>query len=421
MNDSIEGAVAGGFIALAAFAALVFIGMVMIPVVVVGGGTLFYVYNIHIPNKRHKEAVRRMDELYARAQRLAPTKQAMRDRMKKAGVTDSTLHSVAATLFDMEGLDSPPSPPINPTQIDAGNYQEKVEKFLKAAQGNRFNGFVDHMIDVLGRYQPSDNFEDYMFRSERERTPKEIDELILLFLNDDGYCKELIEIINVHYRLEGEKMPSECGKSDYAWRYLKDTPLMQLRYATEWIGLKDRMYHTYLLGSSGSGKTNLIENIIAHDLHSADEPCVVVIDSQTQLTEKLARLDIDATAYFTPQYALALNLFDVGYENMKGHGIEGETLINKTVGLLSFVMEGMMGTQFTNPQKTIFQYAIQLVISIKGGNIFTFMEILSEGGLAKYRDQIAELDANTQRFFEMDFGSDEYKRTREAIRRRLAS
>ncbi|RMF00822.1 MAG: hypothetical protein D6773_10930 [Alphaproteobacteria bacterium] len=106
---------------------------------------------------------------------------------------------------------------------------------------------------------------------------------------------------------------------------------------------------------------------------------------------------------------------------MKAEGVEGETLINRTVGLISFAMEGMMGAEFTNPQRTIFQYAIQLVISIPGGNIFTFMEILSDDGHRKYAGQIARFYANTQRFFERDFGSDEYRRSREAIRRRLDS
>ena len=87
---------------------------------------------------------------------------------------------------------------------------------------------------------------------------------------------------------------------------------------------------------------------------------------------------------------MALNLFDVGYDEMRGLGIEGETLINKTVGLLSFVLEGMMGADFTNPQKTIFQYVIQLVISIEGGNIYTFMDILGSDGHDKYAKEIRQ-------------------------------
>jgi hypothetical protein len=63
----------------------------------------------------------------------------------------------------------------------------------------------------------------------------------------------------------------------------------------------------------------------------------------------------------------------------------------------------------------------KLVISIKGGNIFTFMEILSDDGHLRYEDEISRFDDNTRRFFSVDFGSGDYKRSREAIRRRLDS
>lgn len=421
MDDAI-GSVVFGVIFFAVAVAFIFIvGLVVVPIAVVGGGTLWYVHNVHLPEKRRKETNARLDRLYAEAQRFAPSKEKMRQALATAGITDERLLKIANALYEQEGLAPPAPPPATADQITAAKYQEEVQTFIKAARGDRFKGFLRHLTDALSHLQPDDAPDDYLFVSEREVSRKEVDRLLLIWPNDEGHFKTLIKALNENYWAEDEKLPSDCKHSDYAWRYLKGTPLLDLRYVAERVALRDRMYHTYLLGSSGSGKTNLIENIIAHDLESDDEACIVVIDSQTQLTEKLARLDIENKAYFTPQYNLALNLFDVGYDNLKRQGIEGETLINKTVGLLSFVMEGMMGTAFTNPQRTIFQYAIQLVISIKGGNIFTFMEILSEGGLEPYQREIAKLDENTQRFFAMDFPSDEYKRTREAIRRRLDS
>jgi hypothetical protein len=421
MEDGIAQIVGGVIFAAIALAFIFMVGMVVVPIAVVGGGALWYMYNVRMPEKQRKETNERLDRLYAEAQRFAPSKKKMREELTAAGIDDAELLRVASVLFDQEGLEPPPPPPATADQIAAGKYQEQVQTFITAARGDRFNGFVRHLIAALEDFQSGGASEDYMFVSERERSREEIDRLMMAWLNDDGYFKTLIDTLNENYRREGEKLPSDSRYEDYAWRYLRDTPLLPLQYAVTWTGLQNRMYHTYLLGSSGSGKTKLLENIIAHDLQSDDDPCVVVIDSQTQLTKKLAHLDIPDTAYFTPQYDLALNLFEVGYEDMRSQGVEGETLINRTVGLLSFVMEGMMGTGFTSPQKTIFQYGIQLVITIKGGNIFTFMEILSEGGLDKYQAEIARLDDNSRRFFEVDFGSDEYKRSREAIRRRLDS
>ena len=217
-------------------------------------------------------------------------------------------------------------------------------------------------------------------------------------------------------------MPEKYTGDNCAFAYLKDTPLLALEYIERSVSLSNRTSHTHILGASGSGKSNLIEYLISRDL-TADDCCVVVIDSQVQMIPKLADVDIDVddVTYITPSWNLALNLFDVGYADMKKAGIEGERLINTTVDLISFVLEGMMGAQLSDPQKTIFQYAIQLVITIPGGNIFTFFDLLADDGHLAYSDQIKQFDANTRAFFQQDFGSEEYKRSREAIRRRLQS
>ena len=416
----------GSFIGLALILSVVAVvamvaSMVLVPVGMAGAGVLYYLYNIHLPQKRQKAAQQRTAALFKQAEGLSPSWSHLQESLVEAGIFSSQLHQIAKALYKQEGLHPPVLPPVGDDEIKLARYQDKLERFINAAQPDHYAEFEKQLIWILAEYEPDTDDKQQMFRSERPRSRPEIDRLIQRFINDDGLFKPLVTQLNQNYFDENEVMPSACKQEDYAWRYLKDTPLLPLSDVDEMIGLSDRMYHTYLLGSSGSGKTNLIENIIAHDLRSEEDCCVVVIDSQTQLTEKLASLDIKDTTYITPKFDLALNLFDVGYEDMKGRGIEGETLINKTVGLLSFVMESMMGAEFTNPQKTIFQYAIQLVISIQGGNIFTFMDILADNGHKKYAKEIGQLDANMQRFFTEDFAAPDYKRTREAIRRRLDS
>ncbi|RLJ60754.1 hypothetical protein BCF46_0960 [Litoreibacter meonggei] len=399
--------------------AVVFIGMIVAPIGLVGGGTLYYLNNIHVPEKRRREAQQRTRALYAQAQQLSPSFDQVEQALFEAGIESAELHRIAKVLYQQEGLQPPVLPPVGDDPIKLARYQVELEKFINAAQPDHYQEFERHLIWALSEYEPDSSDESQMFHSKRQRSKLEIERLILRFVNDDGLFKGLTDQLNENYFAENEVMPSVCKHDDYVWSYLKNTPLLPLADVQEMVGLQDRMYHTYLLGSSGSGKTNLIENIIAHDLRSDEDCCVIVIDSQTQLIDKLAKLDIPNTTHITPKYNLALNLFDVGYEEMKGRGIEGETLINKTVGLLSFVLEGMMWAEFTNPQKTIFQYVIQLVISIKGGNINTFMDVLADGGHERYADEISQLDENMQRFFAVDYPAPDYKRTREAIRRRM--
>ena len=400
--------------------AVTFIGVFVAPLVVIGGGGLFYAHNIHLPEKRRKEARKRTEALYEKAQELSPSFAELRSALFEAGITSAELHWIAKELYDQEGLKPPALPPISDDAIALARYQDELQRFANHAAPDHFNLFKETLIWALSDYEPVSG-QPEMFHSQRKRSKLEIERLILRFLNDEGLFGPLTDQLSENYRAENEVMPTASKFDDYAWRYLRGTPLLPLAEVDEMVGLQDRMYHTYLLGSSGSGKTNLLENIIAHDLASEEDCCVIVIDSQTQLTEKLAKLDVPKTTFITPKFDLALNLFDVGYDDMKNKGIEGETLINKTVGLLSFVLEGMMWAEFTNPQKTIFQYVIQLVISIKGGNIYTFMDVLADGGHERYSTDIAALDENLQRFFTVDFLSPDYKRTREAIRRRMDS
>ena len=179
-----------------------------------------------------------------------------------------------------------------------------------------------------------------------------------------------------------------------------------------------------ILGGSGSGKTNMIEFIIGQDLQrnlEGDETCtIVVIDSQVQMIPKLANLeyDVDEVTYLNPKWDIGLNLFDVNYAELKASG-EAETAINKAVGLIRFVLEGTLQTEMSDRQRTMFDFAIQLIISIEGGNIFTFMELLEEDGHLKYGREIGEFDQTTQDFFMRDWGSKDYKVTRNAIRSRL--
>ena len=425
MSDDIT-ELLGGFIALTLLLGLVaFIAVVasivVVPVGLTGAGVLYYLYNIHLPEKRRREALARTEALYKRAQGFSPSFDNLEQALLDAGIESAALHRIARVLYDQEGLRPPVLPPVGDDQIKLARYQDVLERFINSAQPDHYDRFERHLIWALSEYEPVDQDKRHMFVSKRQRTKLEIERLMQRFLNDDGLFKPLVGQMNQNFFDEQEVMPSRSKHDDYAWRYLKDTPLLELADVEEAVSLTNRMYHTYLLGSSGSGKTNLIENVIAHDLQSDQDCCVVVIDSQTQLTEKLARLEVEDTTFITPKFDLALNLFDVGYDEMKGRGIAGETLINKTVGLLSFVLEGMMGAEFTNPQKTIFQYVIQLVISIPGGNINTFMDILAEDGQERYAEAIAELDENLQRFFTVDFPSPDYRRTREAIRRKLDS
>ena len=396
---------------------------VLVPVAIVVGAGLYYWIKVHKPVEKLREQQRRTDTIQKEIAALAPVEEEFENRLRAEGITDERLVDVAFSLFELEGL-SPPKQPTSLTDtIAAARYRDKMLKYSENARPEHFRKFCQLLLGIIRPLQTAPD-SGGLFQSRVARTPQEIENLKFEFVDadDEQLFKDVRRTLNKNYNGQDDTMPTRSTSKNVAWDYLKDTPLLELEYIEKSVSLHDRMTHTYILGASGSGKTNLIEHIIAADIEEA-ESCVVVIDSQVQLIPKLAGLDLtfDDVTYITPEWSLALNLFDVGYADLKNSGIEGEQIINKTVGLISFVMEGMMGTELTNPQKTIFQYAIQLVISIPGGNIFTFMDLLADDGHLLFENQINSFDENTQRFFRKDFGALEYKRSREAIRWRLDS
>ena len=398
-----------------------FVGLIVVPAVVAGGGALYYLNNFYWPRKAEEEKSARTRIMYQEAKRIAPPLGEFFDRIEREGIQDETLKDVAMELYDMEGLAPPDEPPALSNTIEAGRYRDKLLKYVENARPEHFTRFMRELVSILKTLETPGG--SGIFQSRVRRSPQQIDDLIMQFFRTDDCFKDLRNRLDKNYNEQNSVTPEKYTGDNCAWDYLKDTPLLELEYVEQWITLSNRTYHTHILGASGAGKSNLIEYLISRDLTGDEDNCVVLIDSQVQMIPKLADVDIDVddVTYITPSWNLALNLFDVGYSEMKKAGAEGERLINTTVDLISFVLEGMMGTQLSDPQKTIFQYAIQLVITIPGGNIFTFFDLLADNGHLKYAEQINQFDENTKSFFLRDFGSDEYKRSRDAIRRRLQS
>ncbi len=403
--------------------ALFFIGIFILPPVLVGLGGFYYFRNIHQPKAAADEASRRTNALNAQAEAIAPNNDKFLQRLEQAGFVEGSPEMEAAIeLYIDEGLAPPSAPPVLADTIEAARHRDKVLKYIETSQSDHYTQFERSIIKNIA--PPSLPTNGGIFYGRGRRTPQQIEDLVSSFYGNEDMFKELRKTVDRNYTEQKEVMPSMYKGDNCAFDYLKDTPLLQLEYVDQKAGLTNRTSHTMILGGSGSGKTNLIEYIIAKDLESnrdGDDECtIVVIDSQVQMIPKLANLElpIDEVTYMNPKWDLGLNLFDVGYEELKASG-EAETAINKAVGLIRFVLEGTLTSPMTDRQRTMFDYAIQLIISIKGGNILTFIDLLEEGGHLKHARDIIKFDKTTQSFFVRDWNSNDYKVTRNAIRARL--
>lgn len=190
-----------------------------------------------------------------------------------------------------------------------------------------------------------------------------------------------------------------------------------------------RKEHTYILGNTGSGKTQLIQQMISYDLET--NASIIVIDSQGDLIRKLKHtklIDPERLVIVDPvdsvEYPLALNMFDVGQARLsKLNPVDYERHINGVVELLNFVFSAVMDSALTDKQSVVFNFCIRLMLNVPNATLETFVDVL-ENGVEKYQAQINQLPTLAQNFFRAAFPTDtrarnEYKNTRLEILRRL--
>ncbi len=419
MNSEIDGFLGffGAFLLIGAVILVFVLGIFLLPVVIIIAGGLYYMHNTYLPAQREAKAEERTAIMLQQAARIAPRDEAFIERLTGAGITDDHLLDVAGELYRLEGLAPPPPPPPFADTIEGARYRDRLLKYIENAQAGRFDEFLAELVKILKREQQP--LGSGMFEGRARRTPEQVEELIMQFYGTDDCFRDLRAILDRNYNEQDDTLPTKYKGDNCAWDYLKDTPLLELEYTTVRADLENRTAHTMILGGSGSGKTNLIKYIIGRDL-VRDDCTVVVLDSQVQLIPELANLEIpiDEVAYLNPSWNMGLNLFDVGYLELTTTS-DAETAINKAVGLIRFVLEGTLTGEISDRQRTMFDYAIQLIISIPGGNILTFLKMLEEDGINEYGQEIGKLDKTSQDFFMRDWGSPDYKKTREAVRAKL--
>ena len=90
--------------------------------------------------------------------------------------------------------------------------------------------------------------------------------------------------------------PSDYEGEEVVFGYLKDTPFLRLFDVPVPVAIDEelRFSHTWVLAPPKTGKTQLIQWLVSHDLPKVarGEASVVVMDSQGDLINNLANLHI---------------------------------------------------------------------------------------------------------------------------------
>lgn len=228
---------------------------------------------------------------------------------------------------------------------------------------------------------------------------------------------------------------SSLPDAKIAEAYLGGTPLIDLIDIPLKIDLPQatRFEHHHIVAGSGHGKTQTLQHLILNDLErvAAGEASIIVIDSQSDLINNIAGMEIfapgrplaDRLVLIDPtdlEWPVALNLFDVGLDRLDEYSqLDRERLTNSILELYDFVLGSLLDAGMTQKQTVIFRYITRLLLRIPGATIHTLRELLEDGGYDRYRTHIEKLQGSARAFFENEFNGKEFAATKRQVLRRL--
>ena len=191
--------------------------------------------------------------------------------------------------------------------------------------------------------------------------------------------------------------------------------------------------HCHILGGTGHGKTQLMQQLILADLEKSqtERRSVVVIDSQGDLIHKLSRLRLfgqheenslyEKFCLIDPSdidFPVALNMFAVNRERLATYGkAEREKVLNGTVELYENFFGSLLGAELTQKQGVIFRYLARLMLEIPNANIHTLRDLMDDA--TPFIPYMEKLTGSVRYFFEREFFDRSFGPTKKQIAKRL--
>ena len=232
-----------------------------------------------------------------------------------------------------------------------------------------------------------------------------------------------------------EAYDSDLPPIELVETYLKGTPFVDLLLCPVpfTIPEKVRFQHHWIVAPPGTGKSTMLQYLIARDfeLVANDRASVVVMESNRDLIKAIEGLKVFAPGEPLDgklvtidaedvEWPIALNLFDVGMEDMQSYSpAEREGLHNAVLSLYDYIFSALLSAEMTSRQNTLFNFTIQLLLNIPSATLDTLIDLMQPGGLKQFEQYLPKLDHDARRFFDLKFNSREFDRTKEQVVDRL--
>ncbi len=231
------------------------------------------------------------------------------------------------------------------------------------------------------------------------------------------------------------KKHADASMLDVADLYFDRTPIGTLfkESVPFEVPLEARFEHMHVVGGSGHGKTQLLQQFILDDLRRVrdDGASLFIIDSQGDMISTimhLAEFDPGKQGSLSDRLVLidpndidhppCLNLFDVGLDRLDRYSrVEQEKLTNGAIALYEYIFGALLGADLTQRQSVIFRYLARLLMKVPGATIHTLIEFMQNPeGVEPF---VQDLDGTARLFFQTQFQDKSFDDTRQQILTRL--
>ena len=334
-------------------------------------------------------------------------------------------------IFDNEELGIT-KPPLVANSVEGARYRDKLSKVrdpkpVRDALIESFRNLeTELVVEPLGV--------EFQMKLRDFATPRMVEKMILPFYGREGYFehskrqfdRNLHRLSNIPLTPEHQHSPKLVLPEDYKGqehitKYLTGTPLDKVFNARVpfVIPTKRRVEHMHILGGSGAGKTQLIQQLIMHDIEEGNS--IVVVDSQSDLIRTISKLKLDRDPIIiSPRHMPSLNIFDVpdrgGDEDMQNQ------IANGVIDTYMYVFDGLVGADLTAKQGVFFKMVARLLLELpktfgRNATIMDMFDLMESD--APYREAINNLRPINRNFFQKDFQATTFRQTKEQIRYRL--
>jgi hypothetical protein len=243
------------------------------------------------------------------------------------------------------------------------------------------------------------------------------------------------DIRDHQHRVIGPHDRKDLTPAELSDLFLARTPFAALMDLTIPFEIPEaiRFEHCHIIGGTGHGKTQLLQNLVHADLIAAksDNRSVVVVDSQGDLIAKLSRLslfdpdDPDSLAnrliLIDPsdvEHPASLNLFNAHLDRLTTYTpADRERVLNGVVDLYERFFGDLLGAELTQKQGVIFKYLARLMLAIPEATVHTLMQVMEDG--RPFRAHMQALDGSARYFFETEFFHPSFAATKRQILKRL--